>query len=341
MRNNYAELGFNDKWFVLLGIPLLGFLTPIIYLGVRFNREPYYTWLVLAFSTGITAIFWLGNRWIIIRMRRRYPLLTQSRRRIAVMTVLMLLFTLVVANCNGITPPFWRPIVLPYPDLNVLGIVNTMVIAAIYEVIYYQAQLRASIQGQEELRNESLQAQIRALKTQVDPHFLFNNLNTLSSVVHSDPAKAEQFIQQLSRLYRHMLEMEETTLITVKEELGLLNAYVYLLKTRFGDSLQVNIDVDAAWHEKKIIPFALQILVENAIKHNIVSAARPLTVRIEVMKDRLVVTNNLQRKLQPVESTGKGLENINGRIRLLHHPEMEYIVTADHYIVTLPLFSPS
>lgn len=338
MRKNYAELGFNDKWFVLLGIPLLGFLTPIIYLGVRL---PHYPWQAMAFSIGITTIFWLGNRWIIILLRRKYPHLAQSRKRIALTALLMLLFVMAVANFNGLTPPFWEAEPTPYPDLNVLGVINTLVIAGIYEVIYYQAQLRLSIQGQEELRNESLQAQIRALKSQVDPHFLFNNLNTLSSVVHDDPKKAEQFIQQLSKLYRHILEMQETTLITVKEELDLLQAYIYLLKTRFGESLQVSLDVPPACHEKKIIPFALQILVENAIKHNIVSAAKPLTVRIETMGERLVVTNNLQRKLQPVPSTGKGLENINGRIRLLHHPEMQYIVTADHYIVTLPLFPES
>ncbi|WP_126245445.1 sensor histidine kinase [Chitinophaga rhizosphaerae] len=338
MRNNETALGFNDKWFVLLGIPVLGFLTPIMYFGVRFTREPRYTWLAFAFSVAITALFWLGNRWIIIRTRRKYPLLAQAPKRIAIMVLLMFAFTFAVSNFNGITPPLWSAVLLPYPDLNIVGMVNTLIIAGIYEVIWYQAQLRLSMQGQEDLRNESLQAQIRALKTQVDPHFLFNNLNTLSSVVHSDPDKAEHFIQQLSKLYRHMLEVQDTTLVTVKEELGLLDAYVYLLKTRFGDNLRVTIDVPPACHDRRIIPFALQIVVENAMKHNVVSAARPLNVKIEVVQDKIVVTNNLQRKMHAVPSTGKGLENINSRVRLLREQEVESVVTADHFIVLLPLF---
>lgn len=342
MRKNETALGFNDRWFVLLGIPLMGFLTPIMYLGVTFTREPRYSWLIFAFSTAITAIFWLGNRWIIIRMRKKFPQLSQAPKRIFLTCLLMFVYTFTVSNFNGFTPPLWSKIQLPYPDLNVLGIINTLIIAGIYEVIWYQAQLRLSMQGQEDLRNESLQAQIRALKSQVDPHFLFNNLNTLSSVVHTDPDKAEHFIQQLSKLYRHMLEVQDTTLVTVKEELGLLDAYVYLLKTRFGDNLRVTIDVPEAYHERKIIPFALQIVVENAMKHNVVSAAKPLNVKIEVVQDKIVVTNNLQRKLHAVPSTGKGLENIKSRVRLIREAEeVESVVTADHFIVLLPIFPAS
>ncbi len=342
MRNNESALGFNDKWFVLLGIPLLAFLTPIMYFGVRFTREPRYSWLIFAFSIGATTIYWLGNRWMIILMRRKYPLLGQAPKRIAFTILLMFLYTFAVSNFNGITPPVWSDIVLPYPDLNVLGFINTLIVAGIYEVIWYQAQLRLSMQGQEDLRNESLEAQIRALKSQVDPHFLFNNLNTLSSVVHSDPDKAEHFIQQLSKLYRHMLEVQDTTLVTVREELGLLEAYVYLLKTRFGDNLRVHIDIPEAYHERRIIPFALQIVVENAMKHNVVSAAKPLNVKIEVVNEKIVVSNNLQRKLHAVPSTGKGLENINARVRLLlREQEVESVVTADQFIVLLPIFPAS
>lgn len=342
MRNTETALGFNDKWFVLLGIPLLGFLTPMMYFGVRFTREPRYSWVILAFSVGLTTIFWLGNRWVIIKMRRKFPLLSQAPKRIAYTVLGMFAYTFAVSNFNGFTPPIWSTVPLPYPDLNILGIVNTLIIAGIYEVIWYQGQLRLSMQGQEDLRNESLQAQIRALKSQVDPHFLFNNLNTLSSVVHSDPDKAEHFIQQLSKLYRHMLEVQDTTLITVKEELGLLDAYVYLLKTRFGDNLRVTIAVPEAYHERRIIPFALQIVVENAMKHNVVSAAKPLNVKIEVVQDKIVVTNNLQRKLHAVPSTGKGLKNINARVRLLHEEEeVESVVTADQFIVLLPIFPAS
>ncbi|MBO9151743.1 sensor histidine kinase [Chitinophaga sp. GCM10012297] len=338
-RNVREALGFNDKWFVLLGIPIVGFLTPIVYLGARFNRPPYYEWIAWAFSTAITAVFWFGNRAILVYMRRKYPLFGQSRKRILISAAVMLMYTLIVANFNGVTPPFWSEEGVFYgPNLNMLGIVNTLAIVSVYEIIYYMRQLRESVKHQEELRAENLLAQIRALKNQVDPHFLFNNLNTLSAIVQDDPQLAEPFIQRLSKLYRYILEMPESTLITVREELDLLEAYVYLLNTRFGDSLKVNINIPASFHAKKMVPFALQLLVENAIKHNIASSSRPLTVNIEAMESGLTVSNNLQKKQQPVISTGKGLENINSRIRLLQQQEMKCITTMDQFIVTLPLF---
>lgn len=342
MRKYQGVLGFNDKWLLITGIPLLGFLTPYIYLGQRFHRAPYYSWSTLIASTIITLIFWMGNRTILILLRRKYPLFEQSRKRIAITGLVMLAFTMIAANCNGVTPPFWETEPYPgFPDLHVLGIMNTIAVASIYEVIYYMRQLRLSVNEQEVLRNESLMAQIKALKSQVDPHFLFNNLNTLSSIVHEDPKQAEKFIQQLARLYRYTLEMPETTLIALKEELGLLDAYVYLLKTRFGESLKVLINIPESHHEKKVIPFALQILVENAIKHNIVSVTKPLVVVIDVADNKLIVSNNLQRKQGPISSTGKGLKNIDSRIRLLQQQELKYITAMDHFIVTLPLFAES
>ena len=335
-------LGFNDRWLLILGIPLLGFLTPIIYLGIRLHRAPYYTWPMFFISTAITLVFWMGNRTILILLRRKYPLFEQSRKRITITGLVMLLFTLVAANCNGITPPFWETNgYAGAPDLHVLGVMNTIAVASIYEVIYYMQQLRLSVNQQEVLKSESLMAQIKALKSQVDPHFLFNNLNTLSTIVHEDPKQAEKFIQQLARLYRYILEMPETTLITLKEELDLLEAYVYLSQTRFGESLKVLVNIPASYHQKKIIPFALQILVENAIKHNIVSITKPLSVVIDVADNKLIISNNLQKKQSLVPSTGKGLKNIDERIRLLQDQELKYITTMDYFIVTLPLFAES
>lgn len=331
-RSVREALGFHDKWFVLLGIPIVGFITPIIYVGVRFHRPPYYVWQAWFFTTLLTAIFWLGNRQILIWLRRKYPAYEQSRKRIYLTIAAMMGYTLIVANCNGITAPFWESQQGFYgPDCNAMGILNTIAIASVYEVVYYMRQ-------QEALRSENLLAQIQALKNQVDPHFLFNNLNTLSAIVQEDPKKAEPFIQQLSRLYRSILEMPESTLITLKEELDLLESYVYLVSTRFGDSLTVHVNIPDTYHQKRIVPFALQLLVENAIKHNIVSVARPLKVTIDAVDDQLVVANNLQKKQSPVASTGKGLENINSRIRLLQEREMKCITTMDQFLVTLPLF---
>lgn len=156
-----------------------------------------------------------------------------------------------------------------------------------------------------------------ALKTQVNPHFLFNNLNTLCSIIPENPEQAVDFVQQLSKVYRHILEVKDEKSIPLKEEMAVLEAYAFLLKTRFGDNLEINMEVDPTKMEDMIVPLSLQLLMENAIKHNIVSQDKPLKIIVKVIDGNLVVTNNLQKKNQIIESTGIGLTNIRNRYKLI------------------------
>ena len=176
----------------------------------------------------------------------------------------------------------------------------TLTVVAIYESIYFMNELRKSVEEKEMLKRESLKAQLNALKTQVNPHFLFNNLNTLSSVIPENPKLAVDFVQQLSKVYRHILEVKDEQSILLKEELDVMKAYAFLLQTRFGDNLDVIINVPEEKLKKRIVPLSLQILMENAIKHNIVSSDKPLRIDVFAENGRLVVSNNLQKK-EPVK----------------------------------------
>ena len=187
------------------------------------------------------------------------------------------------------------------------------------------------------LKTESLNAQLNALKTQVNPHFLFNNLNTLSAVIPENPKLAVDFVQQLSKVYRHILEVRDHKTISLEEELEVMKAYAFLLQTRFGANLHVHIDIPPEKLQRKIVPLSLQILMENAIKHNIVSSEKPLRIHVSSVDGQLIVSNNLQKKNQFPESTGIGLDNIRNRYRLLSESPVEVRESISEFIVSIPL----
>ena len=171
----------------------------------------------------------------------------------------------------------------------------------------------------------------------MNPHFLFNNLNTLLSLIPENPKHAADFVQQLSKVYRHILEVKDEKSILLRKEMEVLEAYYFLLKTRFGENLTVNIDIPCEKLDKQVVPLSLQLLMENAIKHNIVSESRPLLVNIFTENGSLVFDNNLQMKNQVSESTGIGLDNIRNRYKLLGNKQVKVTETATNFTVSIPL----
>ncbi|HNH20602.1 MAG TPA: histidine kinase, partial [Ferruginibacter sp.] len=167
--------------------------------------------------------------------------------------------------------------------------------------------------------------------------FLFNNLNTLSSLIPENPKHAVDFVQQLSKVYRHVLEVKDEESIDLKDELEVLNAYSFLLKTRFGNNLDVRINIPEEKMRQRIVPLSLQILMENAIKHNVVSSDKPLRIDVYTENGSLVLKNNLQVKRQISESTGIGLNNIRNRYRLLSDKEVKVTDNENSFTVSIPL----
>ena len=215
----------------------------------------------------------------------------------------------------------------------------TLTIGAIYETRYFMNELKLSVQEKEMLKRESLHAQLNALITQVNPHFLFNNLNTLCSIIPENPKQAVDFVQELSKVYRYILEVKEEKSISVREEIKVLNAYAFLLKTRFGNNFDLTISITEEEMEYQMVPFSLQLLVENAIKHNVVSASKPLNILVSTSNGNLTVTNNLQKKNQIVESTGIGLNNIKNRYKLLTDKLVSVSETNFQFSVSIPLIA--
>ena len=188
------------------------------------------------------------------------------------------------------------------------------------------------------LQKENLQSQFEVLRQQVNPHFLFNSLNVLTSLIKLEPDLAEQFTEHLSKVYRYVLENKDNDLVSLQTELDFLDAYIFLLNIRFMDKIVVKVDIADNKKELLILPLALQLLIENAIKHNSMSKKNPLKIEITIEnKNVLNVMNNLQERESHMVSTGVGLRNIEHRYHLLEMPKPEFIKTETKFIARIPL----
>lgn len=188
----------------------------------------------------------------------------------------------------------------------------------------------------ERLKQQSLYNELTALKNQINPHFLFNSLNSLNLLVRQDQNAAGKFINKLSFLYRYILQSKDQDLVTVKEELKFLESYIYLIKQRYQNKFNANIQIDKSVYSKKIPALALQLLVENVVKHNEISQKHPLTVSIFQDNAFIVVKNKLQKRTDSVESTHIGLSNLNKRFNLLLNKDI-IIEKNSHFIVKIPI----
>lgn len=188
----------------------------------------------------------------------------------------------------------------------------------------------------EKLKTESMASRFASLKAQVNPHFLFNSLNVLSGLVYQDADLSAQFIKKLAEVYRYVLDQQEEELVPISEELAFVDAIVFLQQIRFGENLSVHVDISPNT-PYLIPPLALQMLIENAIKHNVISAASPLNIEMRVEDGYFVISNTLQPKTVMGESLGLGLENIRKRYGFLTNKSMDVIKEDGKFVVKLPI----
>lgn len=213
----------------------------------------------------------------------------------------------------------------------------TLLVVLVDLGIFLMEQWINSATEAERVKQENLEFRFDRLKNQVNPHFLFNSLNTLASLVYNDPDTAASFIRQMAKVYRYVLENRDKEVITLEEEMRFLEAYLYLVKIRFDEGIRFEVTIPPATLQLFLPPMSLQLLIENALKHNIVSASKPLSVRIAATSEWLEVSNNLQPKLSPEPSTKTGLENIRSRYSFLSQRPVQIEPTATSFTVRIPL----
>lgn len=215
----------------------------------------------------------------------------------------------------------------------ILEFLLIVLLAYIYRLVYHNQQIRIANQV---LLKTNAETKYQVLKNQVNPHFLFNSFNTINSLILRDKEQAVNFVNNMSDVFRYVLESRE--MVTLEEELRMMTAYTAMLKGRHGEKIAVQMEVDDIMLSYKLPPMALQILVENAVKHNVISSQHPLQIRIFTKNNsELVVSNNLHEKKIRQHSTGLGLSNLNQRCRYLSNRDIIIQRLDDKFIVTVPL----
>jgi two-component system LytT family sensor kinase len=336
------KIVLNDRWIRIIGVPLI-----IILLTVFSDVSPARITLGMLFvklvrNTVFVICYWESNRMIFIYMRNRYPNFKDTSKRITMHVLIFsvysivagLLFTVINMNLPQTTyGTFWSEYSgIMKKSVLLLGLVTVFYECAYYFGLYEKSQLEA-----ERLKKEALISQVELLKTQISPHFLFNSLNALISMVPEDSQLSVLFIQKLSNVYRHLLNYNGKNVIDLQTEKIFLDDYIFLHQIRFGTNLIVEYQLPEELDDLRVIPFTLQMLVENAIKHNIISNRKPLKISVAVRKNFITVSNNLQRKTSGVESTNTGLKNIVNRYELLTNKQVYIMTTATEFSVSLPL----
>lgn len=287
----------------------------------------------------ITSGIWLGCMTIVGILWKKYPWEFHPVKHLIIEVVAIAVYTSVFGVLIGFVE-FKLGIFTPSDTLVMeifVTLLITFFITAIHELVFFYKQWKHHFSRSVRLERDKIQAKYEALKTQVNPHFLFNSLNSLTTLV-DDNENAVAYIQDLSEFLRYMLTSRDKDLVLLREELQLLRKYISLQESRFRDSLNINLDVpESAWHYA-LPPLILQMLVENCIKHNIISKENPLKVSIRANGNSIVVENLLQKR-PGVTSTGQGLKNITGRYNLFSVREVRIEETATVFRVTIPLLT--
>jgi LytS/YehU family sensor histidine kinase len=209
----------------------------------------------------------------------------------------------------------------------------------IYRIIYSIHKKQESKVKEQKIIAGTASAKFETLKNQIDPHFLFNSLNVLSSLIEENPENAQRFTTSLSKVYRYVLEQKDKDLVSIEEELAFAKTYMNLLQMRFENSLTYEVIIDTIQPEAKVVPLSLQLLLENAVKHNVISEQKPLHIKIYIDNDVLVIQNNYQKKSVLQDGQGVGIQNIISRYDIITDRKVTIEQNENTYAVKLPILT--
>jgi len=328
-------------YFVI--IPLLSFLMNYLMFEHRLLQEGAIMLYSFPLVLFLASVSWWARTVIMHSLRHRFPHFSQTPKRLV-----LLAFTHIALVTVTMAVIFYGYDSLHFFGYNfeehqfrtgmVLALTITLISTTFWETDYTFKRWKESLAEKEQLEQLTIRHEFETLKSQVNPHFLFNCFNTLSSLITEDKKSAEAFLNELSKVYRYLLRNNEDGMSTLENELKFVQSYYELLRTRYGAALQLQIEVDKKYESYLLPSLSLQLLIENAVKHNVVSKSSPLVIEIfTTAGHKLIVNNNLQ--LKPVKSPSNriGLENIRSKYNLLNQPGFQVIADKKGFCVVLPL----
>ena len=333
-----------DRLLKLFAIPLLGFFIPLLSRFTDFSLLSNFQLIISFFLfVGVSWCLWQGSVWIIYNIRNSWAgfhLVTKLSAIvvfiIAYNALLVFAFSLlwqVVFTGALQWPPVWRTFMITS--------IASVFFSLVYEILFLSKEREIDNQVIDHLNKELMHAEVNVLKNELDPHFVYNTLMPLYYLVKNDVQKAEQFAYKLIQVYQYFLENRQNDFISLKEELDFIENYFFLLRIRYKDSISLNVKTGEDAEGLMILPFSLQILVENAIKHNRVRQDEPLEITVAIERGQLVVSNLMHNKAAAIYSPKIGLKNLRTRYRLLCNNDVAIIKHRDLFIVKVPLINNS
>jgi sensor histidine kinase YesM len=336
----------NDIGFRLILIPFFGIAIPLL---TGMNRvtelNHWQTKFSFAYNIMIAFIIWEGNRYLLFTLRSYFDWFNKPVRKIIALLLAISFYTIPISTLllTGWFYIFARGKVnWNIVSLSALIIMICVIfITHVYETVFLVKDSENEMVRSEQLAKAKAVAELEALKNQIDPHFIFNSLNTLSHLIEDNPSKAKEFNDHMAEVYRYILQNKGKELVLLREEMYFLRDYFSLLRIRFENAVQLNVLIPEQWFDDYLVPpISLQILIENAIKHNEFSEDHPLVIDVQLKNGELIVCNEIRKKILRKNASGIGLQNLQERYNLLTGKSIA--ITRDHdFTVMLPVLKIS
>ena len=329
------------SWWAFLGMNiLLGVLVTFVFFN--YNGGLKYAFISIVWSACISISQWVGHAYIQGEIDKRYNWLDFPKQRFILTVISIVLYSFVAYATVQVVMSFvvsgQSPIVtLKYVASEwTVPVIVSFAVSLVTGAIGFFNGWKNSVLKQEQLKAEMLEYKYEALKNQINPHFMFNSLNVLTELIYEDKAQAVEFINKFSDIYRYVLDSRDKEVRPLSDEIEFIEKFVFLLKIRFEEKLNVEIDVELK-ENQMIVPLAIQLLVENAVKHNEVSSAFPLKISIKQEGDELVVQNSIQIKKNREESSKIGLKNLKAQYQMYSDLKVKIEETSDTFKVIIPI----
>ncbi len=336
--------GNKYRYLFILVLSLYTFLNTVlcdVYYYFNITIDWYYALLTI---TGVTLLTWEGNRLAESGLKYITAIKNSRTKKLVIgflagnIIAALSAFTMVWLVGKLLHQYNWAQYANPLKLNLIYAALINLLFHLLNAMFVLFREYKRKTKEAEDLRITTTQTQLQLIRSQVNPHFLFNNLNVLSAMVIKDNPDANEFVEKFAKVYRYILQEQDKELVPLEDELQYIDPYIYLLKKRFSDGLSVSVSIAEEHKRKQIVPASLQILIENAVKHNIVSSSRPLHIDIHTNgNNTLVVSNNLQPKQVIEPSSSIGLQNIYKRYELVGSRNVAIKKTATVFEVALPL----
>jgi hypothetical protein len=340
--NTTEKFQLNDIGFRLVLIPFFGIAVPLLTHMIKSNELGHWELkLAYGYTIVIALIIWQGNRYLLFSLRSYFNWFNKPIRKIIALLFAVSFFTIPASSIMlvGWYQVFqggnvdWQVI----RTATLIIMICVLFITHVYETVFLVKESESEMLKNEQLERAKAEAELQALKNQVDPHFMFNSLNTLSYLIDESPLKAKEFNEHLADVYRYILQNNTRDLVMVQEEVLFLQDYFSLQKIRYGDAVVLKIVLPPEIMECIMPPISLQILAENAFKHNEFNIHNPLEITVYFEKGKIFVHNRLTKKTNSKTSSKLGLLNLQERYKLTTSLNIEVVEGKDSFIVSLPV----